>query len=429
MILGGPLERAGPHLPPGPALDLRWGVGPHGDCAPFPPYTLRPSPSPAARAPLTPEKTALPLIERIHQAALDQSAWQAFVEALSDAYGGASVGFALQLPGFPRPEGALYAVGFKPEYRAIFAEFVIRGLPWEEARRKNFIGRFGLASEVFPDAQVVDTDYYRGWMEPQGLAPVGPIGHTLALEGDRPVASVAIFRTRPAIPWKPKDLVLGNLLVPHLAQAYRIHARVRENAALAEALDRLPTGVILLDGRGQRILANRSADYILSLDDGLTLDETGPHAARPAENAALQEMLQAAVRGTTTGQVPEGSVMSVSRPSGRRAFPVMLTPLLSTTPESTLTDAVAVLYVSDLEAHSLPRSETLRSLYSLTSAEIELVELLCDGASLEEAAERRGVTMNTARSQLKQIFLKTNTSRQGELVRLVLSGIAPIRTT
>jgi DNA-binding CsgD family transcriptional regulator len=139
-------------------------------------------------------------------------------------------------------------------------------------------------------------------------------------------------------------------------------------------------------------------------------------------------MLRAAVRASTTGQVPEGSVMAVSRPSGRRSFPIMLTPLLSTSSESALSDAVAVLYVSDVEAHSLPRSETLRSLYSLTGAEIELVELLCDGASLEEAADRRGVTMNTARSQLKQIFMKTSTGRQSELVRLVLSGIAPIRT-
>ena len=105
----------------------------------------------------------------------------------------------------------------------------------------------------------------------------------------------------------------------------------------------------------------------------------------------------------------------------------MLAPLLSTTPESTLADAVAVLYISDLEAHSLPRSQALRSLYSLTNAEIELVELLCDGCSLEEAAEHRGVTINTARSQLKQIFFKTSTSRQSELVRLVLAGIAPIR--
>jgi DNA-binding CsgD family transcriptional regulator len=389
------------------------------------------SPPDAARRgrhPLTPEKQALPLIERIYEAALDQSAWQAFVEGLSDAYGGASVGFALQVPGYPSPEGAMFAVGFRPEFRAVFAAHVARGLPWDEARRKNFVGRFGLASEVFPDSEVCTTDYYKDWMEPQGLSPVGPIGHTIALEGDTPVATVVLFRTEPGGPWRPRDLVLADLLVPHLAQAYRIHAQVRENAALAEALDRLPTGVVLLDARGQRILANRSADYILSLGDGLSLDKTGPHAVKPSEDATLQEMLRAAVRASTTGQVPEGSVMAVSRPSGRRSFPIMLTPLLSTSSESALSDAVAVLYVSDVEAHSLPRSETLRSLYSLTGAEIELVELLCDGASLEEAADRRGVTMNTARSQLKQIFMKTSTGRQSELVRLVLSGIAPIRT-
>jgi DNA-binding CsgD family transcriptional regulator len=34
--------------------------------------------------------------------------------------------------------------------------------------------------------------------------------------------------------------------------------------------------------------------------------------------------------------------------------------------------------------------------------------------------------MNTARSHLKHAFAKTGTSRQGELVRLMLSGIGSI---
>ncbi len=296
---------------------------------------------PALEPPLSPEKHALLLIERIYEAALDPLAWQAFAEALSEAYDNAAVGFGLQLPAMPRPEGALYQVGFKEEFRALFAEYVGKGLPWEEARRKNFVGRFGLASEVFPNDKVAGTDFFQSWMAPQGLAPVAPIGHTLALEGAAPVATVAIYRTGKGGPWKPSDLELGDKLVPHLAQAYRIHSRVRENAALAEAIDRLPTGVILVDARGQRILSNRAADVILELDDGFSIDESGPRADRPKDHSALREMIRKVTETTTTGQIPQGNVMAVTRPSGRRAFPLMLAPLLSTTPESTLADAVA----------------------------------------------------------------------------------------
>ena len=72
-------------------------------------------------------------------------------------------------------------------------------------------------------------------------------------------------------------------------------------------------------------------------------------------------------------------------------------------------------------------TEVLQGLYSLTQAEAELVGLLAQGLSLEEAARQRSVTMNTVRSQLKQVFSKTDTKRQGQLVRLVLSGVAPIQ--
>jgi DNA-binding CsgD family transcriptional regulator len=148
---------------------------------------------------------------------------------------------------------------------------------------------------------------------------------------------------------------------------------------------------------------------------------------RGGENAMLQQMIRETLDAKTAGSTVEGNVMAVSRPSGKRAFPLMLASLLSAGPEHTLHDAVAVMYVSDVEDRTLHRSAPLRKLYGLTQAEVELVDLLCDGYSLEEAAGHRNVTMNTARSQLKQIFFKTGTSRQSELVRLVLAGVPPIR--
>jgi DNA-binding CsgD family transcriptional regulator len=104
----------------------------------------------------------------------------------------------------------------------------------------------------------------------------------------------------------------------------------------------------------------------------------------------------------------------------------MVGPLRPRTGGPTPTDAVVVLYVADLELGALRRREAMRELYGLTEAETQLVELLCQGSTLDEAAGVRGVTMNTARSQLKQVFAKTHTSRQSELVRLVVSGVASI---
>ncbi len=378
------------------------------------------------------DQQALHLVERIYAAAVDPEEWWAVSGSLSEAFGDAAVGIALQLPGFPGSALIYVSEGFLPAYRNSFVVHLARGLPWQEARTHNFLGRFGLANEVFPDAEVAETDFYRHWMQPQGLAPVGPIGHTIALEDGRPIAAVAAFRRQGGRAFRGRDLELGDRLVPHLARAFAIHSRFggaqRERGALAEAIDLLPTGVVLLDARHQCVITNRTAERIFSQRDGLERTGGIPIATSAQENAALQAMIEDAVRSSGPGHDPRAGVMAVSRPSGGRAFPLMVRPLLETPLESTLRDAVVALFITDIDGGGVPRLDVLQNLYGLTKAEAELAELLCEGHALEAAAEMRGVTVNTARSQLKQVFAKTHTSRQGELVRLVLAGIAPIRS-
>lgn len=61
----------------------------------------------------------------------------------------------------------------------------------------------------------------------------------------------------------------------------------------------------------------------------------------------------------------------------------------------------------------------LERLYGLTRAEAELTVLLAQGQSLEAIATARGVKLDTVRTQLRTIYKKTGTHRQGELVCLV----------
>jgi DNA-binding CsgD family transcriptional regulator len=369
---------------------------------------------------------ALPLIQRIYEATLDASRWQEFAQALSDAFSGAPTGIALQPPGSPVGDVIYRSRGFREELHAQFVAHANQGLPWEEGRRKHFVGRFGLTTEVIRDERLRETAFYREWMVPQGLGPHAPIAHTIALDGGHPAAALAIFPTAATGPFTATHLEFGDLLVPHLALGYRLLAENRRHEALEDAIDRFPTGVSLLDARGHLLLANRGARQIFAQNDGIALDGTSVRAGVTKDDAALRSAIAGAVEAAVAGRLIESAVLSVSRISGRRPYVVLVGPLRPHSGDPTATDAVVVLYVADLEQGVLRRREVLRELYGLTEAETQLVELLCQGSSLDEAAGARGVKLNTARSQLKQVFAKTHTSRQSELVRLVISGVASI---
>jgi len=378
---------------------------------------------------MTQEQRALQLVELIYTGAVDPASWQLFEERLSEEYGGGSVALSLQLPSGPALE--YYHVGFVAEFAELAEKHVAEGLPWGPLDDDQFKGRFALASENFPDEDLPQTAFYREIMKPQGLAPEAPIVHVIFNEPDRPISGLSIWRRMGGRPFTSEDLALGNLLAPHLVRAFEIHRRFaeirNERSALAEVLDRLPVGVVLIDALRKPVVVNRYAEQISDLCDGFILGDDGPRASDSRENKVLRQRLgQAIAIGASLGRGPN-HVMSVSRPSCRRAYAVIIAPLLAPPTGRTGGDAVAAIFIGDPETGQITTAEFLQTLYALTQAEAELVALLARGRTLEEAAAERGVRLNTVRSQLKQVFAKTDTKRQGQLIRLVLTGVAGIQ--
>jgi DNA-binding CsgD family transcriptional regulator len=377
---------------------------------------------------MTQEQRALQLVELIYAGAVDPPCWQLFAERLSDVYGGAAVGLSLQLPGGLALE--YYQVGLAAELTEIAEKHVAEGLPWGPLDDEQFKGRFALASESFPDEELPQTAFYREVMQPQGLAPEAPIVHVIFNEPDRPISGISIWRREGGRPFTSEDLALGNLLAPHLVRAFEIHRRFgelrNERGALTEVIDRLPVGVVLIDALRRPVIVNRFAEQIAARCDGFTLGDAGPHATDARENRILLRHLSQAIGiGASLGRGPS-RVMSVSRPSGWRAYPVIIAPLLAPSTGRSGGDAVAAIFIGDPEASQITTVDFFQTLYALTHAEAELVALLARGRTLEEAALERGVTLNTVRSQLKQVFAKTDTHRQGQLMRLALTGVAGI---
>ena len=58
-------------------------------------------------------------------------------------------------------------------------------------------------------------------------------------------------------------------------------------------------------------------------------------------------------------------------------------------------------------------------LWGLTAAEARVASLLAGGRSLHEISDLLEIGINTVRTHLQRIFMKTDTSRQGDLVRLL----------
>ena len=67
-----------------------------------------------------------------------------------------------------------------------------------------------------------------------------------------------------------------------------------------------------------------------------------------------------------------------------------------------------------------------KGVYGLTPAQTRLAALIVGGQGLVEAAGRLGVSVNTARTQLRRMFEKTGVNGQPALVRALLSVLSPL---
>ena len=357
---------------------------------------------------------------------MDPTGWCEFAEALSELFGGAAINLLIQPPG-SRFSSVTYQVGLDRE-RLRFAQSNSHATnAWLATVTPDLGRRFIRVADYYPQDRLPETEFAREFLVPQGLALESPVIHMTSPEEAVLSSFVTVFRREGQSAIGDDALATADLLVPHLDRAVAIHSQLGEiegrELALHEVVDRIPTGVLILDSQSRPILINRMAERILRADDGLSLSEKGPTAIDRATTSALRSRIDSAVHPVRGRELAGGGFMGLPRPSGRRDFPVLITPILGREQSRRLADAAVVLFISDPEFRDVDLSAIFSEIYKLTPAEGELVQLLAQGRSLEEAAAFRSVTLNTARSQLKQIFAKTGTRRQSELLQVVLSGV------
>jgi len=117
--------------------------------------------------------------------------------------------------------------------------------------------------------------------------------------------------------------------------------------ALGEVVDRLPTGVLLIDAQRRVVVRNRMAELILGLDDGLRIDRNGVSATDSRGNAELQRLIADVLDPDSDGATATRRFVAISRPPRKRDFAPTTSPLLARSDNSDSSEIVAVLLVVD----------------------------------------------------------------------------------
>ena len=364
----------------------------------------------------------LSVIQTLYDAAVDETRWAHAIEALTAVTGSQAATFwVLDSSDEPRLP-TLTCFNFDPSFIAEYQNGMVPLDPTVQylvAHPDVPIVHDGL----FITDREKDRLAYYDWHGRHSDTRYRLVGQSQPAEQVQ--AGVALHRARNVGRYEPSDIEHFAVLHRHLQRALAIAFRLGTLGTLqkctTELLDRHPAAVVLLDGRGRVVYFNRRAADLQAKGDGIQLAISGLTLRRKADNDHLRVLIGRAMFRPGT---PVGGMMRAVRPSGKRPYGIFVSPISRDSPALTDVRPAVCVMITDPDGRRPPLSSRLRTVFGLTEAEARLADRLAAGDDLRSAASELGVTYGTARTRLAEIFQKTNTHRQAELVSLLLSAAA-----
>jgi DNA-binding CsgD family transcriptional regulator/PAS domain-containing protein len=236
------------------------------------------------------------------------------------------------------------------------------------------------------------------------------------------VVSISVQRTPASGPFESQEREGLMLLGRHAARAVTVSLRLAAARAsgrnLADTLQYLPSGAMVVDTDGRIVFMNAAAERLIG--DGLCTCQKHLRAASAEQQPALDRLIASAQLGTEATSL---GPLALPRPSGK--MPLLLQAIPFRRSDGDGIDrllfglpSVLVILVDPEQEHEQNPIAALR-LIGLTLAEARIAALVGSGHSRKEAADYLGISEWTAREALKRAFAKLGISRQSELVKLV----------
>lgn len=237
------------------------------------------------------------------------------------------------------------------------------------------------------------------------------------------VGEVTILLTRQREDFTASAVVTLSGVAPYLRAALRAFAAASEErlqrAMAQRALARLGIGQIALDETARVMAADEVAERHLTFN--------APPDGRPGRRlqlppAAADRLERACAVIAAGGE--DASAHAVIAINER--LTLLIRPAqFETSAGMPRPVAVATLRVAAREDER-SGAAVLRDQFGLSPREAALAEKLSRGEMIVEAGQQLHLTAETARNYSKRIYARTGTRGQADLVRLILTGLAPL---
>lgn len=345
---------------------------------------------------------------RLEQAALDHTLWADVLDDLShrvDAMGAILLLADKRLPGAPFSFGIgdLVADYFKDGWHT--RDLRARGVP-TMIRNGVFTD-----DDIFTREETARLPYYNDLFRKHGLLGFAGVGFKA---GDD-VWCVAVQRTFRQGHFEAEEVDRLARLWGPLSDAATLSRQLgfARVLGMADALELTGSPAVVFDDRGNVLAVNGLAETLM----GNTIDVWRRRLSfrHPPSQKKFEDLLARAILGDCDTRRPGAEVLQ-SADGG--LLPVRAVTLRDWA-RCTFCNARVLLLLGP-PRRSGSESALLKSAFGLTAAEARLALELCSGTSLSEIAETFAIREGTARTQLKNVFSKTGTHRQSQLVALMI---------
>lgn len=359
------------------------------------------------------------VIDRFYEAALVPELWPSACEALAGEVSATTV--------------TIFAIDQVGQHRFVCTPNILDGITrfstdprrLENLRPGRALARFpftfmrelDLLTEEELEADVVLNEFIRpaGMNWSAGCVFQEPTGHTVMFD---------LLRRKGMDHYSDDEIAHLNAIKPDLARSVFLASRLAfsEAKTIASTLSLLGLPAMVL-GPGMKVMAtNPEADRLsrrvrTGAFDRLILESK-------TAGDLVSEASQHLMMGTRAGVQ---SVPMIS-PNGEPPLILHLLPVRRAA-QDIFRRSFAVLVVTTTGTIGPPDMRVLSGLFDLTPAEVRVAREIAQARSIDDISASQGVSISTVRSHLKRIMLKTGTSRQPELVSLLLGLSSPIASS